>query len=74
MSVAQQFQKLEAHASSLIIGQAHLINRMLIALLCDGHLGKLALLLRVMGGEMAGEFEIYVETELVVRGTTAAPY
>ncbi|MDJ0750425.1 MAG: MoxR family ATPase [Woeseiaceae bacterium] len=38
MSVREQFQKLEAHASSLIIGQAHLINRMLIALLCDGHL------------------------------------
>ena len=38
MRVAEQFQKLEAHASSLIIGQAHLINRMLIALLCDGHL------------------------------------
>jgi len=38
MSVAKQFQKLEAHASGLIIGQAQLINRMLIALLCDGHL------------------------------------
>ena len=38
MSVREQFQKLEAHASKLIIGQAHLINRMLIALLCDGHL------------------------------------
>ncbi len=38
MSVAEQFQKLEKHASGLIIGQAHLINRMLIALLCDGHL------------------------------------
>jgi len=38
MSVAEQFQKLEAHASGLIIGQAHLINRMLITLLCDGHL------------------------------------
>ena len=38
MSVREQFQKLEAHASGLIIGQAHLINRMLIALLCDGHL------------------------------------
>jgi MoxR-like ATPase len=38
MSVVEQFQKLEAHASSLIIGQSHLINRMLIALLCDGHL------------------------------------
>ena len=38
MSVAEQFQKLEAHVSGLIIGQAHLINRMLITLLCDGHL------------------------------------
>ena len=38
MSVVENFQKLEAHASSLIIGQSHLINRMLIALLCDGHL------------------------------------
>jgi len=38
MSVREQFQKLETHASGLIIGQAHLINRMLIALLCDGHL------------------------------------
>jgi MoxR-like ATPase len=38
MSVREQFQKLETHASGLIIGQVHLINRMLIALLCDGHL------------------------------------
>ncbi|MEJ2129280.1 MAG: MoxR family ATPase [Woeseiaceae bacterium] len=38
MSVVEQFQQLEAHASGLIIGQSHLINRMLIALLCDGHL------------------------------------
>jgi len=38
MSVSGKFQQLEAHASSLIIGQSHLINRMLIALLCDGHL------------------------------------
>jgi MoxR-like ATPase len=38
MSVVEKFQQLEAHVSSLIIGQAHLINRMLIALLCDGHL------------------------------------
>ena len=38
MSVREQFQKLETHASGLIIGQSHLINRMLIALLCDGHL------------------------------------
>ncbi len=38
MSVTEEFQMLEAHASNLIIGQAHLINRMLIGLLCDGHL------------------------------------
>ncbi len=38
MSVVEQVQQLEAHASSLIIGQSHLINRMRIALLCDGHL------------------------------------
>ena len=38
MSVTEEFQKLEDHASNLIIGQAHLINRMLIGLLCDGHL------------------------------------
>jgi MoxR-like ATPase len=38
MSATEEFQRLEAHASNLIIGQAHLINRMLIALLCDGHL------------------------------------
>jgi MoxR-like ATPase len=38
MTLSEQLQKLEAHASRLIIGQSHLINRMLIALLCDGHL------------------------------------
>ena len=38
MSVVEDFQHLEAHASRLMIGQAHLMNRMLIALLCDGHL------------------------------------
>ncbi|MEX2125413.1 MAG: MoxR family ATPase [Woeseia sp.] len=38
MSLIEKFQQLEAHASRLIIGQAHLVNRMLIALLCDGHL------------------------------------
>ena len=38
MTVIEKFQQLEAHASRLIVGQAHLINRMLIALLCDGHL------------------------------------
>jgi len=38
MSVIENFQEIERHASRLIVGQAHLINRMLIALLCDGHL------------------------------------
>jgi MoxR-like ATPase len=38
MTLSEQLQQLEAHASRLIIGQSHLINRMLIALLCDGHL------------------------------------
>ena len=38
MSLIEQFQQLEAHASNLIVGQADLINRMLLALLCDGHL------------------------------------
>ena len=38
MSVVTQVQQLEAHVSRLIIGQSHLINRMIIALLCDGHL------------------------------------
>ncbi len=38
MSIAEKVKQLEAHASGLIIGQSHLINRMLIALLCDGHL------------------------------------
>ncbi|MEJ2601888.1 MAG: MoxR family ATPase [Gammaproteobacteria bacterium] len=34
----EKFQALERHVSGLIIGQEHLVNRMLIALLCDGHL------------------------------------
>ncbi|MDA0705146.1 MAG: MoxR family ATPase [Proteobacteria bacterium] len=38
MSIVTQVQQLEAHVSRLIIGQSHLINRMIIALLCDGHL------------------------------------
>ncbi|MGH8222488.1 MAG: AAA family ATPase [Woeseiaceae bacterium] len=38
MTLAGSFQQLEQHASRLIVGQSHLINRMLIALLCDGHL------------------------------------
>ena len=35
MSAVERFQQLEAHASSLIIGQSHLINRMLVALSSD---------------------------------------
>lgn len=38
MTLHEQFQQLEAHVGRLIIGQRHLVNRMLIALLCDGHL------------------------------------
>ena len=38
MSVSGKFQQLEAHVSGLIVGPSHLVNRMLIALLCDGHL------------------------------------
>ena len=38
MSVLERFQQLETHASRLIVGQAALIERLLIALLADGHL------------------------------------
>jgi|TARA_B110000438_G_scaffold258793_1_gene267713 MoxR-like ATPase len=38
MTVLEKLQELEEHSSNLIIGQSKLINRMLIALLCDGHL------------------------------------
>ncbi len=38
MDLNEKFQALERHVSGLIIGQEHLVNRMLIALLCDGHL------------------------------------
>ena len=38
MTAIKKFQELELHASGLIIGQSALINRMLIAILCDGHL------------------------------------
>lgn len=38
MSPNEQFRHLERHVSSLVVGQPHLVNRMLIALLCDGHL------------------------------------
>jgi len=38
MTAIKKFQELELHATTLIIGQSKLINRMLIAILCDGHL------------------------------------
>ena len=38
MTAIKKFQELELHASGLITGQSELINRMLIAILCDGHL------------------------------------
>ncbi len=38
MSLLNQFQELEAHIERLVIGQNRLVNRMLLALLCDGHL------------------------------------
>ncbi len=38
MSVKAKFQNLENHLKSLVVGQPTLVNRMLVALLCDGHL------------------------------------
>ena len=38
MSTQAKFQNLQSHLQRLIVGQDHLVNRMLIALLCDGHL------------------------------------
>jgi MoxR-like ATPase len=38
MSLQEKFQQLEAHLKKLVIGQEHLLSRMLTALLCDGHL------------------------------------
>jgi MoxR-like ATPase len=38
LSIQQQFKQLKAYAESQIIGQPKLINRLLIALLADGHL------------------------------------
>src|SRR5690606_12748725 len=38
MSLQQKFLRLEAHLKNLVVGQEELLNRMLIALLCDGHL------------------------------------
>jgi MoxR-like ATPase len=38
MSLQEKFLRLEAHLKQLVVGQEHLLNRMLTALLCDGHL------------------------------------
>jgi MoxR-like ATPase len=38
MSLQEKFQRLETHLKKLVIGQEHLLSRMLTALLCDGHL------------------------------------
>ena len=38
MSLQEKFAALEAHLAALVVGQAALLNRMLVALLCDGHI------------------------------------
>ena len=38
MNPSEQFRHLERHVSELVVGQPVLVNRMLVALLCDGHL------------------------------------
>jgi MoxR-like ATPase len=38
MTLQEKFLRLESHLKSLVVGQAYLLNRMLVALLCDGHL------------------------------------
>jgi MoxR-like ATPase len=38
MALQQKFADLEHHLERLVVGQARLLNRMLVALLCDGHL------------------------------------
>ena len=38
MSLQEKFTSLEAHLDALVVGQKALLNRMLVALLCDGHL------------------------------------
>jgi MoxR-like ATPase len=38
MSLQEKFLRLEAHLQQLVVGQEHLLSRMLTALLCDGHL------------------------------------
>ena len=38
MSLQEKLASLEVHLSGLVVGQKELLNRMLVALLCDGHL------------------------------------
>jgi MoxR-like ATPase len=38
MALQEKFQALKSHLGALVVGQQALIDRMLIALLCDGHL------------------------------------
>jgi len=38
MSLQEKFIRLETHLKKLVVGQEHLLMRMLTALLCDGHL------------------------------------
>ncbi len=38
MSLQEKTLRLESHLKSLVVGQGQLVNRMLVALLCDGHL------------------------------------
>ena len=38
MSLQEKLLTLEAHLETLVVGQKTLLNRMLVALLCDGHL------------------------------------
>jgi MoxR-like ATPase len=38
MSLQEKFLRLETHLKRLVVGQEHLLGRMLTALLCDGHL------------------------------------
>lgn len=38
MLLQEKFLRLESHLKSLVVGQEHLLSRMLTALLCDGHL------------------------------------
>jgi len=38
MSLQEKFLELESHLKRLVVGQERLLNRMLVVLLCDGHL------------------------------------